>query len=94
MLYADVAILGCGWAGILAGYFILQRTPHLNVSVSKFLSRKVPLRPNILLAKTLNFFNSGCIPWYPIASEKVIALQKLTSLRRISFPNTQFKSMP
>ena len=73
MLYADVAILGCGWAGILVSYFILQRTSSLNVvcvDKSKSLG-------GLLKSETINGFTFDVGGSHVIFSRDVEVLKRM-----------------
>lgn len=72
MLYVNVAVLGCGWAGILVSYFILQRTSSLNVvCIDKF-----GLLGGLLKSETINGFTFDVEGSHVIFSRDVEVLKK------------------
>lgn len=75
MLYADVAILGCGWAGILVGYFILQKTSSLNVVCID----KSKLLGGLLKSETISGFTFDIGGSHVIFSKDSITLKKMLS---------------
>lgn len=75
MIWVDVAILGCGWAGILVGYFMLQRTSSLSVVCVD----KLESLGGLLKSETVNGFTFDVGGSHVIFSRDVETLKKMLS---------------
>lgn len=74
-MYADIVVLGCGWAGILVGYFILQKLSNLNIVCID----KMRGLGGLLKSETINGFVFDVGGSHVIFSRDVETLKKMLS---------------